>query len=200
MSRSSHLRCLFEQNQSKAMGAMQRSVLGLLFLGLVLAFSPVLARAQITGSSSVNGTVTDPSGAVIPGATVVIQNPVSQYTRTATSDAAGKFTFPVVPINPYHMTVNMTGFAPYAQDIDVRSAVPMSVKVTLQISGKAENVTVQAEAGDLLENDPTFHTDIDRQLFSKLPLESTSSELSSLVTLASPGVAADSNGLIARTG
>ncbi len=71
----------------------------------------------------------------------------------------------------------------------------MNLKVTLQISAIAENVTVQAEAGDLVENDPTFHTDVDRQLFSKIPLESTSSELSSLVTLASPGIAADSNGL-----
>ena len=50
-------------------------------------------------------------------------------------------------------------------------------------------------ASDLLENDPTAHTDVDRGLFDKLPLESASSTLSSLVTLASPGVAADSNGL-----
>jgi hypothetical protein len=49
--------------------------------------------------------------------------------------------------------------------------------------------------GDLVENDSTMHTDIDRGLFQKLPLESQSSSVSSLVTLASPGVAADSNGL-----
>ena len=55
-------------------------------------------------------------------------------------------------------------------------------------------MTVEA-AGDLLENDPTFHTDVDRDLFDKIPLESQSSSVSSLVTLASPGVAADSNGL-----
>ena len=168
----------------------------LLFLAFATLVSFQHARAQTTGSSSVSGTVADPSGAVVPNATVEIQNPVSQYNRTATTDREGKFTFPNVPINPYHMTVNVTGFAPYTQDIDVRSAVPMSLKVTLQISATAENVTVQGEAGDLLENDPTFHTDVDRGLFSKLPLESTSSELSSLVTLASPGIAADSNGLL----
>ena len=50
-------------------------------------------------------------------------------------------------------------------------------------------------SGDLLENDSTFHTDLDRDAFNKLPLESQSSSLSSLVTLSSPGVAADSNGL-----
>ena len=55
---------------------------------------------------------------------------------------------------------------------------------------------MQSEAGgDLLENDPTFHSDIDRNLFDKLPLESASSSLSSLVTLSTPGIAADSNGL-----
>ena len=89
----------------------------------------------------------------------------------------------------------MNGFTSYVQDVDVRSAVPLSLKVTLQISGNAENVTVQGESGDLVENDPTFHTDIDRDLFAKIPLESASSQLSSLVTLASPGIAADSNGL-----
>ena len=50
-------------------------------------------------------------------------------------------------------------------------------------------------AAILLENDPTFHTDVDKDLFDKLPLESASSSVSSLVTLATPGIAADSNGL-----
>src|SRR4029078_4432130 len=48
---------------------------------------------------------------------------------------------------------------------------------------------------DLLENTSTFHTDVDRGLFDKMPLESASSSVSSLVTLSSPGIAADSNGL-----
>ena len=50
-------------------------------------------------------------------------------------------------------------------------------------------------AGDLVETVPTTHTDVDRALFDTLPLESQSSSLSSLVTLATPGIAADSNGL-----
>jgi hypothetical protein len=54
---------------------------------------------------------------------------------------------------------------------------------------------VEATGSDLLENDSTFHTDVDRGLFDKMPLESPSSSVSSLVTLASPGVVADSNGL-----
>ncbi|MDR3747294.1 MAG: TonB-dependent receptor [Acidobacteriota bacterium] len=153
------------------------------------------ASAQTTGNSSLSGVVADPTGAVVPGATVEIHNPVSQYSRSTTSDNAGRFSFPNLPLNPYHLSVSIPGFAPYAQDVDVRSAVALSLKITLQIAGTAENVTVKGEASDLLENDPTFHSDLDRSLFDKLPLESSSSELSSLVTLASPGVAADSNGL-----
>jgi hypothetical protein len=56
-------------------------------------------------------------------------------------------------------------------------------------------VTVESGASDLLENSSTFHTDVDKSLFDKVPLESQSSSLSSLVTLATPGIAADSNGL-----
>jgi hypothetical protein len=56
-------------------------------------------------------------------------------------------------------------------------------------------VTVEAKAEDLVEKDPSFHTDVDTSLTDRLPLESQSSSVSSLVTLVSPGVVADSNGL-----
>ena len=56
-------------------------------------------------------------------------------------------------------------------------------------------MTVEATGEDLLDNYPTFHTDISKELFDKMPLESQSSSVSSLVTLSSPGIAADSNGL-----
>ena len=142
-----------------------------------LAICVTNGNAQTTGNSSLSGVVADPSGAVVPGATVEIHNPVSEFSRSTTTDSTGRFSFANVPFNPYHLRVNVTGFAAYSQDVDVRSAVPLALKITLQIAGSSENVMVQGEAGDLLENDPTFHTDVDRSLFSKLPLESTSSEL-----------------------
>jgi Carboxypeptidase regulatory-like domain/TonB-dependent Receptor Plug Domain len=153
------------------------------------------AYAQSGGNStSVTGTVFDPSGAVVPSATVEIHNPVSGFDRTVTTNASGNFSIPNVPFNPYHLNVSSQGFAPYAQDIDVRSVVPVNLNVKLKVES-TETVTVESSAEDLLENDPTFHTDVDKSLFDKLPLESQSSSVSSLVTLASPGIAADSNGL-----
>ena len=66
----------------------------------------------------------------------------------------------------------------------MRSPVPLELKINVKIGPTTATVTVEA-AGDLLETDPTTHTDVDRALFDKLPLESQSSSLSSLVTLAS---------------
>ncbi len=152
------------------------------------------ARIVQAQSASITGTVVDPSGGVVPNATVTIHNPVSGLERSTTTDAAGNFAFPNVPFNPYHLTVNAAGFMPYAQDVEIRSSVPSTVQITLKIAGGTSTVTVEG-GGDLLENDSTFHTDVDRSLFEKLPLESQSSSLSSLVTLTTPGIAADSNGL-----
>ena len=145
-------------------------------------------------SASISGTVVDPSGGVVVNATVTIHNPVSGLERSATTDISGNFTFPNVPFNPYHLSVTAKGFESYAQDVEIRSAVPLSVPITLKVEGASSTVTVEG-GGDLLENDSTFHTDVDRALFEKLPLESQSSSLSSLVTLTTPGIAADSNGL-----
>ena len=153
------------------------------------------ASAQSGSSTSVTGTVLDPTGAVVAFAGVEIQNPVSRFDRTTATDSSGKFTIPNVPFNPYHLTVLGHGFAAYSQDIDVRSVVPVNLNITLKVGGSSESVTVEAQAADLLENDPTFHTDVDRNMFDKLPLESQSSSLTSLVTLSTPGIAADSNGL-----
>ena len=165
----------------------------------VLAVPFVLAGsfacAQSGGNSgSISGTVLDPTEAVVPNATIEIHNPVSHFDRSTTSDSGGKFNFPNVPFNPYHMTVTAAGFNQTAQDVEVRSVVSVAVNVTLQVSGSSTSVTVEA-AGDLVENDSTFHSDIDRNSFEKIPLESSTSSLSSEVTLSTPGIAADSNGL-----
>jgi hypothetical protein len=166
------------------------------FIAIAIAFLSTIVAAQSVGNSgSIIGNVVDPTGAVVANATVRIQNPVSGFDRTTTTDNAGKFNFTNVPFNPYHLTVAAPGFSSGVQDVEPRSSVPVNVSISLKVLGSTQQVTVQAEAGDLIENDPTFHTDVDRNLFDKLPLESQSSSVSSLVTLATPGIAADSNGL-----
>ncbi len=174
--------------------ASYKKSLNAAFVVVFCLASGLHAHAQ-SNSASLSGAVLDSSGAVVPNATVEIHNPVSHFDRSGTTDGAGRFSFANVPFNPYHLTVAAKGFAAYAQDVEVRSTVPAEIKINLRVAGSSETVNVESEAGDLLENNPTFHSDIDRNLFDKLPLESTTSSLSSLVTLSTPGIAADSNGL-----
>jgi Carboxypeptidase regulatory-like domain len=170
----------------------RRVIFALLIAFLFAGVSALFAQSAGNGGT-ISGTVADPSGAVVPGATIKIENPVSGYSKSTTSDSAGHFQFTNIPLNPYHLVVSATGFASHAEDVEVRSTVPVAVKPTLTV-GESSTV-VNVTATDLLESDSSFHTDIDRGSFDKLPLESQSSSLSSLVTLSSPGVAADSNGL-----
>jgi len=172
-----------------------KSRLAAAIVAVAFVFSVAIANAQSGGSSgSINGSVLDPSGAVVPNANVEIHNPVSGYDRTTTTDSKGNFSFPNVPFNPYHMTVTAEGFAKSAQDVQVRSVVPANVQINLEVSASSTTVSVEA-AGDLVENDSTFHSDIDRNSFERIPLESATSNMSALVTQSTPGIAADSNGL-----
>ena len=173
---------------------MKRILVG---CGLSLFCFVVAGFAQSSSGSSgtVRGLVLDPSGAAIVGATVNIQNPVSGYTRSTLTDGQGKFQFDNLPFNPYHLSGAAPSFQAGEQDVDVKSPIPLDVRFSLKIGTASTTVSVSAEAKDLIEVDSVSHTDVDRGLFDKLPLESSSSSLSSLVTLSAPGTSADSNGL-----
>src|SRR5579864_2715602 len=172
--------------------------------GIILAFVLFLtaapAKAQMGNSGSIEGVVKDQSGAVIVGAAVEISNPVTGFRRATTADKDGSFRFTNIPFNPYHLTVTAGSFASYSQDVDVRSTVPMNVQISLKLGTAETTINVQAKGEDLVEKDSTFHTDIDQAITDRLPIESTTSSVSSLVTLLAPGIAADSNGLFHALG
>ncbi len=170
------------------------SVNGISLFALAWMFLAVPAFGQLGNSGSMEGTVKDPSGSSVAGATVEITNPISGFRRETVTATDGSFRFTNVPFNPYHMTVTAPGFSAYTRDIDVRSTVPTSLQIALKLGTANTSVTVEANGGDLVENESTFHTDVDQGIIDRLPLESASSSVTSLVTLVSPGVAADSNG------
>src|SRR5882757_7604312 len=168
---------------------------GFLLASLSLLLFALPVRAQLGNSGSIEGVVKDPSGSSVPNAKVEMSNPVTGYRRETTTDNSGAFRFSNVPFNPYHLTVTAVGFDSSGQDVDVRSVVPTNMGIDLKVGSAATSVTVEAKGEDVVENDPSFHTDVDTVLTERMPLESQSSAVSSLVTLASPGVVADSNGL-----
>jgi hypothetical protein len=175
----------------------QRSILSIAVFSLILvaAFSGASApaRAQALSAGTVTGTVVDPNGAVVSGATVAISNPVTGYKRTTNTDTDGSFRFNDVPPNDYQLAVSATGFDPATQHLTVRTSVPISVKIPLTVGGATATVNVSG-AADAIENVPTTHTDVDQGLITRLPVRSPGSGLSEVITLSAPGVVADSNG------
>ena len=127
---------------------MNTSMRRVIFAAIAICFSLSLSGlwAQSAGSGgTIYGTVTDATGAIVPNAPVTIANPVSGYTRTTTSDGQGRYQFTNLPLNPYHLVVNVKGFAPHSQDVDVRSSVPITLKTTLAVSGESTVIEVTGQ-------------------------------------------------------
>ncbi len=176
---------------------MQRTLRMFPFSFSAVALSAVLAAgcavAQST-SGTLNGVVKDATGAVVPNANVTLQNGVSGYVKTVTSDGAGRFSFPNLGFDPYQITASAQGLKSSSVSVRVANTIPVFQTITIA-PVSSETVNVEASEG-LAERDPNFHTDVDRTMIARLPVETPSSELSSIVTQLSPGVAADSNGLL----
>ena len=80
---------------------------------VILMFVSVGAAADPTGT--ISGVVTDPSGAVIPGAAVTVKHTSTGLTRSATTDAHGAFLFPLMPVGSYSLAVEAQGFRRFEQ-------------------------------------------------------------------------------------
>jgi hypothetical protein len=176
----------------------QRSIVQISFAFLIfcsaMSVASVSIKAQALNAGTVTGVVTDPNNAVVPNATVTIANAVTGYTRTTTTDAEGAFRFSDVPPNNYQLKASAPGFSSEQQSLVVRTSVPITVKVPLSVSTASETVTITSDTAQALENTSTTHTDVDQSLITRLPVRSVGSGLSDVVTLAAPGVVADSNG------
>jgi len=188
------------QKRGATFSSRTHACVRLIFALLVVAVASPLFAQGLGGAGTVQGTVKDPTGGVMQAVPVRISNPVSGFSRTTTTDATGRYVFSNLPPNSYHITVEAHGFQTLERDVDVRTGVPITIDLTLALAGATENVAVVGHAGDLLERDPTAHTDIDQSLIAKLPLETSSSGLNQIVTMASPGVVSDSNGFFHPVG
>src|SRR5437016_13655744 len=102
---------------------------------MLLCLGAIEARAQgCGGAGTVQGTVKDPTGGVMQAVEVRISNPISGFARTTTTDATGKYVFSNLPPNPYHITVETQGYQTLERDIDVRTALPITVDLNLAVA------------------------------------------------------------------
>jgi hypothetical protein len=135
----------------------------------LLAFASSTALAQYSGSLS--GTVTDPSGGIIPGATVTLTNEGTHVAATRTAAADGVFEFPSLPGGQYNLSVTAKGFKVGSyQNIAILEGSPRNIDVTLGIGGASETVTVDANDVPALQTaDASVNTTLDAQQFEKVP-------------------------------
>src|ERR1017187_9374870 len=146
-------------------GTLAVSVFGLLSLGFTtLGFGQSLGNA-----GTIQGMVLDSSGGALPNASVTIRNAVSGHTQSTISASDGSFRIANIPPNPYHLEVTARGFNAFKQDLEIRSAVPIQVKATLDVAGSKETINVEAAGADMLEVEASAHVDTDRTLLMKLP-------------------------------
>ncbi len=168
------------------------SMILLALTGVLGTVNPIWAQGN---AGTITGTVGDPSSAVVAGATVTIENKVTGFNKTTTTDATGAFKFLAVAPNTYHTTVTAPGFQDHVEDVDVRTTVAVNLKITMALASSTTSLNVSSDT-DLVESVPTAHVDVDASQFEKLPMNSATSGLNEAIAHSAPGIVEDSNGLI----
>ena len=164
-------------------------VLRCLIVALVCVMAPALAHAQ----SAIGGTVTDTSGAVLPGVTVEVASPVLiEKSKSVTTDGEGKYT--VVDLRPgvYVVTFSLQGFATVKREgLELPSNFTATVNADLKVGALEESVTVSGSSPvvDVQTNQKTQL--LSRDVLNAVPSAKTIQSLGQLivgVTLPSPDV------------
>ncbi|MGH9854381.1 MAG: TonB-dependent receptor domain-containing protein, partial [Blastocatellia bacterium] len=152
-------------------------------LALCLALLAMSAFAQTATTGTIEGTVTDTAGAVVPGATVRVASPNLIRAQTATSDSQGRYRFANLPPGKYTVTVEAAGgFAKFEQtDAEVNLSKTSTIDIKLQPQGTSAVVEVTASAAGVDLNNNTTGTNVTTEQFSNFPTQRT---VQSLYTIA----------------
>jgi len=182
---------------------LQRGSGKALFFGLILLAALMVttltqvASAQLAGKGSINGQVSDATGAAVPGASVVITN-IDTNTRQATvSTGSGDYSFSLDP-GKYTIVATKPGFKTYTQqNINVDALQTFSVNIALPVGETTESVTVTDAPPTLETSNATLGVTMEQEMYSALPIIQDGSGQRRATDFASllPGVSANtSNG------
>jgi hypothetical protein len=134
------------QKRRTAMRTIQRKtehIQRLCTLALLLVLGISVANAAITGS--ISGTVTDPTGSVVPGASVTAHNTETGIDTATQTNAQGFYSFPALPIGKYEVSIKATGFKDYRQTgLTLDATVALRVDAAMEVGAVAVEVTVQS--------------------------------------------------------
>ena len=136
----------------------------LLFRISVFAFCPLLMHAQTANTGAIAGSVSDPSGAPVAGAAVVIDSEATREQRDLNTDAEGNFSVPFLTPGNYELTVRAPGFEPLIlKSVQVQITEVNRLKIQLTIRGAKEQITVSARPPILQTENATLGRVIDQE-------------------------------------
>src|SRR6266567_8624847 len=138
---------------------------------LFLLSLTVPVRAQLGNEGSIEGVVTDPSGAVVPGVSLKARNTDTSATFSATSDASGLFRFLVLPVGTYELVADHSGFATLVQKkLVVAIGAKISLTLSLKLATGTETVVVKSQTPLLESTRSQVSTTADARSVASLPL------------------------------
>src|SRR5271165_6152692 len=144
---------------------------GSVFFCVAVFLLAMRGNAQIAGAGNIQGTVADPSGAVVPNATVTATDSSTQVKHITRSDKSGVYVFPGLPVGNYNLDVAAPGFQTYEQTgivLEVGSSI--AVNVSLAVGRQDIKVEVHAEGLALQTEDASFKQTVDEQDITEMPL------------------------------
>jgi outer membrane receptor protein involved in Fe transport len=139
--------------------------------GLILLVGAAMPVWGQFTTARLSGVVTDPSGAVVAGATITVQDLGTGYTQTSTSTSAGQYLFPTLPVGNYQITVAGAGYRQYVQKgIGLSVGQAATQNVQLQVGMVSQQVVVTANSSLVTTDSATVGQLIDQREISQLPL------------------------------
>jgi hypothetical protein len=153
---------------------------------LLLLLTSAFALAQSSGGSTLQGTVKDASGAVVPGARISITHLDTGVKKTTASNNDGSFTFPPVQIGTYKVRCEHTGMKAWEQNVELATGQTVDVDPVLSLGQTSETITVSENIPLITTTDPTDATTLDAKRIKELPINGR--DLNTLIADVTPGV------------
>ncbi len=150
---------------------------------------PAIASAQSSATGSLSGTVSDPSGAVLPGVTVVATNPETGVSQSAVTGTSGEWTVAALPVGRYSVAFELSGFKKLMRgDVQVEAVVTRQINVTLEVGALTDQVTVTGDTPVVVANTAATYRRLNAEELTLVP---TSTRSFTHLLSAEAGVSAD---------
>ncbi|HUQ32358.1 MAG TPA: TonB-dependent receptor [Pyrinomonadaceae bacterium] len=167
------------------------STAALILAATLFVFSPA-ATAQ-TRIGTIQGTIKDPNGAVVPNAKVTITQSVTGYNQTAQTDDQGVFKLVNIPFNTYTVRAEAAGFQAVEQPVDLESNIPVNLDLAVTVEGTAASVTISTSSAEIEPDRTSSDTDINQTVLER-PVGASPSRGIEAIVASTPGFVTDDNG------